>query len=77
MQKLVVLFFIIICLPTINCFSQTWDLKNCNPDSIPYPIENGRGSKRFPEGSCPPVMKQIIPIHQLCDLATTGLILLL
>jgi len=54
MQKLRFLLFLITCLPSLHCFSQTWDLKKCNPDSIPYPSENGRGSNKFPEGSCPP-----------------------
>jgi hypothetical protein len=54
MQHLASIFFIIFCVSSLNCFSQTWDLRKCNPDSILYPFENGRGSKKFPEGSCPP-----------------------
>jgi len=37
-----------------GALAQKWDLKNCNPDSIKYPYQNGRGAKTFPEGSCPP-----------------------
>ena len=37
-----------------SVLAQKWDLKNCNPDTIQYPYKNGRGSQKFPEGSCPP-----------------------
>ena len=37
-----------------NVQAQKWDLKNCNPDTIQYPYNNGRGTQKFPEGSCPP-----------------------
>lgn len=41
-------------------FSQTWDIRGCNTDSIPYPFENGRGTTNFPEGSCPPPKNIVI-----------------
>jgi len=52
MKKSTLLFVLLIVGST--AFSQTWDLTGCNCDTIAYPFENGRGTTKFPEGSCPP-----------------------
>ena len=60
MSKLICPGTFFLFLLSTTCFAQTWDLRGCNTDSIPYPFENGRGTTKFPEGSCPPPKEMVV-----------------